>query len=488
MNNPNDSSAIIKIGCAVAGALVLGACSRGKVPEVKQSPNVIFILADDLGIGDISPYGQRLIKTPNLDRMASEGMKFSQCYSGTAVSAPSRASLITGQHTGHTHIRGNMKADPEGQVPMPEGTYTMAQMFKNAGYSTGCFGKWGLGYPGSESDPMKVGFDRFYGYNCQTLAHDYYPDHLWDGEKRIEFKENAEQAENTYSADLIHSEALDFIKEKAGSGQPFFAFLSYTLPHAELVLPKDSVYRSYCEIIPAEDDHAWREENPNRRGAYGATDRPLASFASMVTRMDSYVGDVMKLLADLGIDDNTLVIFTSDNGPHREGGANPDYFLSYGPYRGIKRDLYEGGIHMPMIAWWPGTVPAGKECGHLTAFWDMLPTFAQIAGSEDEFVTDGISFVPALTGKGEQKSHDYLYWEFHEGGGKQALRMGDWKGVRLNVSDSTKRVFELYNIVEDIHEDNDVSKDHPELVERMSILMDSVRTHSDLFDFRNGER
>lgn len=488
MKTFEDTTFGIKIGCTLAGALVLGACSRNRVPETKHPANVIFILADDLGIGDISPYGQRLIKTPNLDRMASEGMRFTQCYAGTAVSAPSRASLITGCHTGHTHIRGNMKADPEGQVPMPAGTYTMAQMFRNAGYATGCFGKWGLGYPGSESDPTKVGFDRFYGYNCQTLAHDYYPDHLWDGSQRIEFAENLNQEEVTYSADLIHARALDFIREKAGGGEPFFAFLSYTLPHAELVVPDDSVYRAYCDIIPAADDKAWCEENPTRRGAYGATERPLASFATMVTKMDSYVGDVMDLLTEMGVDDNTLVIFTSDNGPHREGGANPDYFLSYGQYRGIKRDLYEGGIHMPMLAWQPGTVKAGSVNDHLTAFWDMLPTFAQVAGSADKLSTDGISFVPSLTGQGEQEEHDYLYWEFHEGGGKQALRMGDWKGVRLNVSRPGETVFELYDLSKDIHEDHDVASAHPEIVERMSFLMDSVRTDSELFNFRNGER
>lgn len=482
---------LIKLGCTtVAGAVALSACTRAKAQEetAKKTPNVIFILADDLGIGDVTPYGQKLIKTPNLDRMAQEGMKFNQCYSGTAVSAPSRASLITGMHTGHTHIRGNMKAsetgDPEGQAPMPEGTYTMAQMFKNAGYATGCFGKWGLGYPGSESDPTKVGFDSFVGYNCQTLAHDYYPDHLWDGTTRVELTENYDQAETTYSADLIHSRAMDFIREKGEKGEPFFAFLSYTLPHAELVLPHDSVYQEYCSLIPAADDKAWAEENPERRGAYGATERPLASFASMVTRLDSYVGDVMNQLKEMGIDDNTLVIFTSDNGPHREGGANPDYFDSYGPYRGIKRDLYEGGIRMPFIAWYPGTVAAGSQSDHLTAFWDMMPTFAQLAGSTDSITTDGISIVPTLLGTGGQAEHPYLYWEFHEQGGKQAMRLGDWKGVRLNVGEPGQTTFELYNLAEDIHEDNNVAEGNPEVVARISELMDSVRTPSELFNFK----
>ncbi len=473
---------LVKLGWGITGALVLGACSHEKAQvEWKQSPNVIYILADDLGIGDISPYGQTLIKTPNLEKMAAEGTRFTQCYAGTAVSAPSRASLMTGQHTGHTHIRGNLRHDPEGQVDMPAGTYTLAQMFKDAGYATGCFGKWGLGYPGSESDPTKVGFDEFMGYNCQTLAHDYYPDHLWNGTERVELPENYDQAEGTYSADLIHQKALDFID--ANSDKPFFAFLSYTLPHAELVLPQDSVYQEYCRLIPEADDAAWAPKDPTKVGAYGAAARPLAAFASMVTRLDSYVGDVMALLKEKGIDENTIVIFTSDNGPHREGGANPDYFASYGPYRGIKRDLYEGGIHMPMIIRCPGHVPAGVDNDHMLAFWDVMPTFAEITGTERELNTDGISFVNAMLGREGQRTHDFLYWEFHEGGGKQALRLGDWKGVRLNVGEPDKTTFELYNVAEDIHEDHDLAAQHPELVERIGFMMDSVRTESQLFNF-----
>ncbi|MDE6179363.1 MAG: arylsulfatase, partial [Duncaniella sp.] len=465
----------------IIGAVTIAGNARAA--DSGKPANVIFILADDLGIGDVTPYGQKLIKTPNLERMTREGMRFTQAYSGTAVSAPSRASLMTGLHTGHTHIRGNLRHDPEGQVAMPEGTYTMGQMFRNAGYATGCFGKWGLGYPGSESDPTKVGFDKFYGYNCQTLAHDYYPDHLWDNTTRVEFKENYDQKENTYSADLIHSKALEFMREQAKAGKPFFTFLSYTLPHAELILPKDSVYDEYCHLIPAAEDKAWADANPNRKGAYGATERPYASFASMVTKLDSYVGDVMDMLRELGIDDNTLVVFTSDNGPHKEGGANPDYFASYGPYRGIKRDLYEGGIRMPFIVRCPGTVPAGVDNDHIMAFWDMLPTFAEVARSKDVIATDGISLVPTLTGKEGQKEHEYLYWEFHEGGGKQAIRVGDWKGVRLNVGEPSKTTFELYNLAEDIHEDNNVAASHPEIAERLGKMMDTVRTESDLFDF-----
>ena len=347
----------------------------------RTRPNIVFILADDLGIGDIQPYGQKLIQTPNLNRLQEQGLRFTQAYAGTAVSAPSRCSLMTGLHTGHAFVRGNKGVDPEGQVAMPEGTFTMATMLKEQGYATGCFGKWGLGYPGSVSDPTKVGFDQFFGYNCQTLAHDYYPDHLWNNEARIDLPQNYEQREVTYSADTIHQQALQFIRQHAD--QPFFTFLSYTLPHAELILPHDSVYDMYCRMIPEADEVPYAPKDPNRRGAYGATARPLASFASMVTRFDRYVGDVMQLLDSLGIADNTVLIFTSDNGPHREGGANPDYFDSYGPYRGIKRDLYEGGIRMPFLIRWPGHIKAaGTDCDHIIAFWDMLPTFAELAGYE----------------------------------------------------------------------------------------------------------
>lgn len=467
--------------CGIAGVVGAGSCTSTQEKEWDKSPNVIYILADDLGIGDITPYGQKLIETPNLDRMAAEGMLFTQCYSGTAVSAPSRASLLTGLHTGHTYIRGNKRIEPEGQMPMPGDTYTIAKMFRDAGYATSCFGKWGLGYPGSESEPLKMGFDEFFGYNCQTKAHDYYPDHLWDGEERIDYPDNYNQAEGTYSADIIHGRARKFIRDNAA--RAFFAYLSYTLPHAELVLPKDSVYYHYCDIIPAEDDRAWAEENPQRRGAYGAAERPFAAFAAMVTRLDRYVGDIMEELDSLGIADNTVLIFTSDNGPHREGGANPDYFDSYGPYRGIKRELYEGGIRMPMIIRCPGHVAASSVNDHQMAFWDMMPTFAEIAGATLPCDTDGISFLPSLLGKDGQKEHEYLYWELHEKGGLQAIRVGDWKGVKLFAGYPDKTRFELYDLSTDVHEDNDLAAQYPDVVEKLKSMMDTVRTDSEIFDF-----
>lgn len=272
-------------------------------------------------------------------------------------------------------------------------------------------------------------------------------------------------------------------EQREDADQPFFTFLSYTLPHAELILPHDSVYDMYCRMIPEADEVPYAPKDPNRRGAYGATARPLASFASMVTRFDRYVGDVMQLLDSLGIADNTVLIFTSDNGPHREGGANPDYFDSYGPYRGIKRDLYEGGIRMPFLIRWPGHIKAaGTDCDHIIAFWDMLPTFAELAGYEKPLQTDGISFVPTLLGQEGQQSHESLYWEFHEQNGKQAVRRGQWKGVRLQVG-TDQPVFELYDLASDIHEDHNVAAEHPDIAAELNAIIDSCHVESELFDF-----
>ncbi len=475
-----DTKSLLCLSGGVAGVMAMGCGCSPKEAETRL-PNVIYIMADDLGIGDVSLYGQQIIKTPNLERLAAQGMLFTQCYSGTAVSAPSRASLMTGFHTGHTFIRGNLGVDPEGQTPMPAGTFTLATLFKEAGYATGCFGKWGLGYPGSVSDPTEVGFDRFFGYNCQTLAHDYYPDHLWDNRTRVELTENYGNKEVTYSADLIHDHALEFIRENAD--RPFYQFLSYTIPHAELILPHDSVYQYYAGVIPEEDEIPFIQNEPERKGAYGSVERPLAAFASMVSRLDAYVGEIMDLVDSLGIGDNTLIIFTSDNGPHREGGANPDYFDSYGPYRGIKRDLYEGGIRMPMIMRYPARIKAGTTSDHIMAFWDMMPTFAEMVGREEPVATDGISFLPTIYGEEGQQEHEYLYWEFHESGGKQAVRWGDWKGVRLNVADGNNTVFELYNLAEDIHEDHNVAGQYPEIAARLNAFIDEAHEDSELFDF-----
>ena len=471
--------------------LVLAAASAGAVSCVREPKpslegmNVIYILADDLGYGDLGCTGGTKILTPNIDRLRAEGMLFTQHYSGTTVSAPSRSSLMTGQHTGHTYIRGNMELDGEGQAPLPADTYTLGRMFQSAGYVTGAFGKWGLGYPGSEGDPVYQGFDRFFGYNCQREAHRYYPKHLWNNLEKVVLEGNQNGERGTYAPDVIHAEALKFIREN--QDKPFFLFLPVIQPHAELLVPEDEIIRYYRGKFEERSYvNKGGDYGPNMTvSGYSSQAEPYASFAAMVTRIDKYVGEVMALLKELGLDKKTLVMFTSDNGPHREGGANPDYFGSYGPFRGIKRELYEGGIRLPLIAWAPGNIAAESTSEHLCAFWDMMPTFAGIAGVEvpDSIVQDGISILPALTGMGEQSCHDYLYWEFHEAGGRQAVRRGNWKAVRQHVGADPDGPVELYDLSVDIHEDHDLANRYPEIVREMAVIMRTARTESVLFNF-----
>lgn len=448
------------------------ACTT-KGEKQPQKPNVIYILADDLGYGDIEPYGQQIIKTPHLSQMAREGMLFTQHYAGSTVSAPSRSSLMTGLHTGHTQIRGNKEIVPEGQQPMEEGTYTIGKMMQNAGYSTGLFGKWGLGYPESPSIPKTMGFDEFYGYNCQRQAHSYYPDHLWKNDKMVILEGNQNGERNTYSQDLIHQEALSFIRNH--KDEPFFAMLTYTLPHAELNLPHDSIYHIYENMF---------EETPYS-GGYHESEKPRASFAAMVSLLDKYVGEVMSELKELGIDDNTIIIFTSDNGPHTEGGADPKFFNSSGPLRGVKRDLYEGGVRVPMIVRFPNHIKEGITTNHISAFWDIMPTLADLTHTTlpTNVNTDGISFLPTLLNKGKQKEHPYLYWEFHEGGGRLALREGDWKLVVLNAKSKEKEKVELYNLADDLGEAHNLASAQPEKVKEIYEKMKSLRTESDIFPF-----
>lgn len=456
----------------IGGTLLTGfsACKK-EAPAEGRPVNVIYIMADDLGYGDIGCYGQQKIKTPNIDRMAQEGMLFTQHYAGCTVSAPSRCSLMTGLHTGHSQIRGNKEIKPEGQQPMTEDTYTLGKLMKSAGYTTGIFGKWGLGYPGSTSVPANMGFDEFFGYNCQRQAHSYYPDHLWHNSDTVFLHENDNEGRKIYSQDLIHEQALKFIRDN--KDKPFYAMLTYTLPHAELNLPHDSIYQMY--------ENAFEEVPYDGKMGYHPSEKPYASFAAMVTRLDKYVGDVMAELKELGLDKNTIVIFTSDNGPHREGGANPDYFRSYGPLKGVKRDVYEGGIRVPMIAWGPEKIKAGVKSEHISAFWDVMPTLAELTGVTLPEAGDGISFLPTLLSEGEQKQHDYLYWEFHELNGREALRSGNWKLIRQPVVGET--ILELYDLSSDIHEDNNLAQQNPEKVKELEVLMDGARTESPLFNF-----
>lgn len=460
---------LLSLTSSVLLGLPIFKCEAAK----KEKPiNVIYILADDLGYGDIGCYGQEKIKTPNIDRMAKNGMLFTQNYAGCTVSAPSRASLMTGLHTGHTQIRGNEEIDPEGQQPMTADTYTIGKLMHAAGYTTGIFGKWGLGYPGSTSDPNSMGFDEFFGYNCQRQAHSFYPDHLWHNKERVDLKENENNGRRIYSQDLIHEHGIQFIKDN--KDKPFFAMLTYTLPHAELNLPHDSIYKMY--------ENQFEEKPYNSKYGYYPSEKPKASFAAMVSKLDFYIGQVLEELKRQGLDKNTLVIFSSDNGPHREGGADPDFFKSYGPLKGVKRDVYEGGIRTPMIAWLPGKVQAGTKTNQITAFWDILPTLSELTKTKLPVKTDGISILPTLfSGKG-QKQHKYLYWEFHEEGGCQAIRKGNWKAIRQHIVGG-KPTFELYDLSKDIHEDNDVSAQFPQVAKEMKNLMDKARTESPIFKF-----
>lgn len=455
-----------------------------------SKPNIIYILADDLGYGDLGCYGQTLIKTPNIDRMAAEGMRFTQHYSGTTVSAPSRASLMTGLHTGHTVIRGNtndqvrtlMTVRSEGQFPLSADTYTLGKMLQSEGYATGCFGKWGLGYPHSEGAPENQGFDVFFGYNCQGLAHNYYPHYLWNNADTVWLKGNEGNKTGEYAQDIIHQKALQFIKNN--KDRNFFACLTYVLPHAELVNPDDSILNMYKGQFPETPFDGVDEGEPRyKRGGYGSTSHPRADFSAMVTRLDAYVGQIVGLLKELGLDDNTVIVFTSDNGPHKEGGADPVFFKSSGPLRGRKRDLYEGGIRVPFIVRYPGKIKEGTVNDHICAFWDMMPTFADLSKTKAVENTDGISILPTLLGKPGQKQHDYLFWEFHEQGGKMAVRQGDWKGIRLNVNRPEQLRFELYDLSKDLHEDHNIADQYPQIAEELNAIMDKAHVPSPIWRF-----
>lgn len=435
-----------------------------------ERPNVIYLLCDDMGYSDIEAYGQQMISTPNLTRLVNNGMSFTQFYASTAVSAPSRASLMTGQHTGHTKIRGNKEIQPEGQEPLDPNVETIGNLFQQNGYVTGCFGKWGMGYPGSGGEANDMGFDVFYGYNCQRKAHSYYPQYLWNNKEKVQL------GGNSYSQDLIHQEALKFIRDNADKA--FFGYFTYTIPHAELTQPQDSIVAMY--------DGKFYEPNPwYDDGDYGTALNPRTQFAAMITRLDTYVGQIIAELERLGIADKTLFIFTSDNGPHNEGGADPTFFNTEERLRGLKRALYEGGMRVPFIAYWPGTIEAGAISHIQAAGWDMMPTFVELLGEDTNWrdeAMDGLSILPTLTGKGTQQEHDFLYWEFHEENGRQAVRAGDWKLIRQNIKNGNP-THELYNIAEDPHEDNDLAATYPDKVEELKAIMDREHTHSDMFNF-----
>jgi arylsulfatase A len=471
-------------GLIVPG-LILSSCGEGPKEKIADSalPNIIYILADDLGFGDVSYQGQKKFSTPNIDRLAAEGLIFTDHYSGSTVCAPSRSSLMTGLHTGNTFIRGNLEIQPEGQYPLPSDTFTLPKMLQSAGYVTGAFGKWGLGYPGSEGDPVNQGFDVFFGFNCQRLGHHYYPYHLWHNQEKIILEGNAGKATGQYAPNVIHEEALRFIE--TNKDKPFFMYYPSIIPHAELFAPEEYMEKYRGKFLPEMDYKGYDEGPLFRLGPYGSQPESHAAHAAMINVLDDQVGEIVDKLKELGIAGNTIIIFTSDNGPHSEGGADPDFFNNNNPFRGYKRDLYEGGIRVPMVAYWPGKILPGRKTNHISAFWDVLPTLAEIAGVEPEYPVDGISFKPTLLGEGNQKEHEYLYWEFHEHGGKQAVRMGDWKLVVTNVLTRDNMNVELFNLSDDIAETKNLSASHPELTDRLFKVISSARTSSEIFTFKS---
>jgi arylsulfatase A len=467
---------IFPVAICISSVLISVASEK----KEQKLPNIIYILADDLGYGDLSCYGQQKFKTPNIDRLASEGMLFTQHYTGCTVSAPSRSSLMTGLHTGHTPIRGNKSWKPEGQWPLPADSYTIARMLKTEGYTTGAFGKWGLGFVGTEGDPNRQGFDEFYGFNCQSLAHNYYPDHLWHNQEKILLPENGNGIAGIYSADLIHKSAIEFLN--SNKDKPFFLYYATTLPHAEL-LAKEEYMAMFRGKFNPEKSYKGVDNGPSfRLGPYCSQPESHAAFAGMVKELDDYVGDLLNILKVLGLEKNTIVIFASDNGPHLEGGADPDYFNSNGVLRGYKRDLYEGGIRTPMIVRWPDQVKAGSTSEHVSAFWDILPTLAEIACAETPIKIDGISFLPELLGK-KQVQHEYLFWEFHEQGGKMAVRMGSWKAVKMNLDRLPQGSTELYDLSVDISETKNIAASNPEILKKMEEIMRKAHTSSKDFPF-----
>ncbi|WP_074306688.1 arylsulfatase [Singulisphaera sp. GP187] len=426
--------------CLGGLALLTTAPLWGQAHAAAPPPNVILILADDLGYGDLGCFGQKLIKTPNIDRLAAEGMRFTQAYAGATVCAPSRCSLMTGKHNGHAPIRGNREIKPEGQVPMPADTITVAHLMKYAGYTTGLIGKWGLGHPGSVSTPDKMGFDEFFGYNCQRLAHEYYPEYLWRNNNKVMLNGKS------YSHDLMAQEALEFIRRN--QAKPFFLDLSFTLPHAKLQVPDLGPYA----------DEPWPDN--------------LKTLAAMITRMDGDVGRLMTLLKELKLDEKTLVIFASDNG----AAYSDSLFNHSGALRGHKRDMYEGGIASPVIARWPEKIKPGVVSDQVWAFWDFLPTMAELTGRRLPANLDGVSILPALL-EGKAVKHPPLYWEFHERGFDQAARIGDWKAVRHGLTGP----IELYNLKDDREEAHDVAVQNPDQAKSFETFFKSARVDSELW-------
>ncbi len=472
--------------------LLTGYLMMGYAPKVLQKPNIIYIFADDLGYAELGCYGQQKIKTPNLDHMAREGLRFTQHYTSTPVCAPARCMLLTGKHGGHSYIRGNyeMGGFPDslegGQMPLYPGAFTIGKLLQQSGYKTACIGKWGLGMANTTGNPNEQGFDYFYGYLDQKQSHNYYPTHLWENNKwdklsnpvidvHRKLTTNTATPEafayyrgNEYAIDKMAEKAQAFIRNN--KDQPFFLYLPFTTPHVSLQAPEAAVQEYVGQF----------EETPylGEKG-YAATPYPHATYAAMITYMDKQIGAIMQLLKDLQLDDNTLVMFSSDNGTTFNGGVEAAYFHSVGNLRGLKTDVYEGGIREPMIARWPGKIKAGKVTEHLSVQFDLLATLADLVGYKQAFQTDGISFLPTLLGKSaSQKKHPYIYWEYPEKGGQLAIRMGNWKGVKTDVRKNRNGPWELYDLSKDENETTNVAAQHPNLTRQFDAVVEREHTPS----------
>ena len=455
----------MNFGLLAAAAVTASRIATADGAQSGRRPNVILITADDLGYGDLGCYGQKNFKTPHLDRLAREGIRFTQAYAGSTVCAPSRCALMTGLHTGHARIRGNAK------VSLRDEDITVAEVLKPAGYKTAHIGKWGCAEPGSEGEPHKQGFDRWFGYVTNHEAHNYYPAFLWKNGNRFELPNDVERGVSTnkavYSPELFTADALRFIEENKDG--PFFLYLGYTQPHA------NNEARNQGMEVPDYGEYAGKDWPDPEKGR-----------AAMIAYMDRDIGRILDHLKRLGIDENTVVMFTSDNGPHKEGGSDPTYHDCNGPLRGIKRNLYEGGVRVPLIVRWPEKTKANQTSGHVCAHWDFLATISELAGIKTPHPTDGISFYPTLVGSGsaaqQQKQHDFLYWEFHERGFQQAARTGNWKGVLLKHGGR----LELYDLATDIGEEHNVAEKHPEVVARIEAYLKTARSENPNWPIRSG--
>ena len=443
-------------------------------------PNIIYILADDMGYGDLSSYGQINFKTPTLDSLATHGIKFTQHYAGAPVCAPSRAALMTGRDIGHGWVRGNYETGPRGLgagLPLRTEDITIAEVLKKAAYHTAIIGKWGLGMDGTSGHPNKKGFDYFYGFLNQAHAHNHYPDYLYRNESKIAIPENADRNQKKFTSDLFTTRALEFLDLQA-ENKPFFLYLAYTTPHAEMIVPDDALFKSFKGKFKEQPYEGKDYSATKSLGGYGASTHPIAAYAAMVVRLDRDVARIIKMLQQKGLDKNTIILFSSDNGSHKEGGANPEVLNSSGGLRGAKRDVYEGGIRVPFIVSGTGII-SGVVSNHISSFPDILPTIAAYAGvnlKENGIKTDGISLLPVLSGQDKnQKQHKYLYWEFHEGREPaQAIRFGKWKAVRYGAS----KEMEIYNLEDDKAEQKNLASLHPNMVAKFLSMFRSARTTS----------